>query len=441
MSLIPDIMSETFSTGGAHTMARSSSTRKNFDIIVIGGGMTGCATAYYLAKGGMDVALVEKRAICSGASGRNGGQVIQVEGRDELTTDLIEKKNSIGYHGKKMLDSLSDELELDIEFRKTGGLDLAYSDEDERVIKQVIDWQWEVGDRGVEYIGASEIQDLYPVFGDELRGGKIRRDDGNANPFKITYGFALAAQRLGVSLFTYTTVREIIYRKEKAVGVKTDGGDLFAGHGIVNASNAWSKFLFPEYPIVPCKILAFVTEQLPVIPLPPTETVVFDLEGDAGYGVEDDGAYLFFGGSQVDGNVIIGGPPVRFPESMDDHFNETVYYEDFMRFRTLFSRYWPHISGVSLIRGWGGALGFTPDALPLVGPTRYENLYMNAGFTNGMCWCPICGKLMAEYILDKGKTSLPIDMMNPERFSGEVFEWPERFNYTVLHNYIHERHG
>ena len=164
-------------------MTSASEARKNYDVIVIGGGMTGCATAYYLAKGGMDVALLEKRSICSGASGRNGGQVIQVEGRDELTKELIVQKNSIGYHGKKLLDTLNDELECDIEFKKTGGVDLAYSDEDERIIKQVIEWQRETGDKDVEYIDASEIMSLYPVFGEELRGGKIRRDDGNANPF------------------------------------------------------------------------------------------------------------------------------------------------------------------------------------------------------------------------------------------------------------------
>ena len=59
-------------------MSNISIKKKHFDAIVIGGGMTGCATAYYLAKGGMDVALIEKRSVCSGASGRNGGQLIQV---------------------------------------------------------------------------------------------------------------------------------------------------------------------------------------------------------------------------------------------------------------------------------------------------------------------------------------------------------------------------
>ena len=421
-------------------MSNISIKKKHFDAIVIGGGMTGCATAYYLAKGGMDVALIEKRSVCSGASGRNGGQVIQVEGRDELTRDIISKKNSIAFHGKKILDTLNDELGCDIEYRKTGGLDLAYSDHDENVIKEIIQLQHEVGDTDVEYIEAAEVMDICPIFGDGLRGAKYRKDDGNANPFKITYGFALAGIKLGVSLFTYTSVKAIKYENNKAVGVSTDRGELYAKHCIVNATNAWTKYIFPDYPIVPCKILAFATEQLPIIPLPPAETIIYDREGDAGYREDNNEAYLFYGGSQVDGNIIIGGPPVRLPETMDDHFNEDVYYDDFLRFRTIFGRYWTKVANVSLLRGWGGALGFTPDALPLVGPTRYENLYINAGFTNGMCWCPICGKLLSEYILEDGRTSVPIDFMDPERFSGEVFEWPEKYNYTVLHNYITEKH-
>jgi sarcosine oxidase subunit beta len=366
--------------------------------------------------------------------------VIQVEGRDELTKDVITKKNSIASHGKKLLDTLNDELGVDIEYRKTGGLDLAYSDEDERVITKVTKWQHEVGDTSVEYLGASGIRDICPVLGEGLRGGKYRADDGNANPFKITYGYMLGALRHGARVLTYTTVRSVIFEKGKAAGVSTDRGDFHARHGVVNATNAWTKYVFPDYPVVPCKILAFATEQYPQIPMPPTETVVIDREGDPGYGKENNQAYLFYGGSQKDGNIIIGGPPVLYPDDMDQHFNEDVSYDDVMRFRTLFARYWPGIKGVSILRGWGGALGFTPDALPLLGPTKHENLYMNAGYTNGMCWCPICGLLLAEHILQNGRTSVPIGFMDPERFSGETYEWPERFNYTVLHNYIAEKH-
>lgn len=406
--------------------------KKNFDVIIIGGGMTGCASAYFLTKGGMKVALIEMRSICSGSSGRNGGQVIQVEGRDELSPEMCKKKNSIAAPGKKLLSELNEELDFDIEYRKNGSLDMAYSEHDEKIIKQNIDWQRDAGEDKLVYLDPADLKEFCPVFGDEIRGAKLRKDDGNVNPFRITYAFAFAAQRLGASIFTYTTVKSLITGRDKVLGVRTDKGDFLAGYGVVNATNAWTKYLFPEYPVVPCKILAFVTEQLPTIPLPAIETVTND--------DFDRTPFLFYGGSQKDGNVIIGGPPVTLPESMDDHFNEDLMYDDISRFKRLYAKYWPKIKDVSLIRGWGGALGFTPDALPLVGRTRFENLYMNTGFTNGMAWCPICGQLIAEVILKNGKTSIPIDIMDPERFSGEVFDWPEKYNYTILHNYLATKH-
>jgi sarcosine oxidase, subunit beta len=405
--------------------------KKNYDVIIIGGGMTGCASAYFLAKGGMKVALVEMRSLCSGASGRNGGQVIQVEGRDELSPEMCIKKNSIAAPGKKLLGELSEELDFDVEYRKNGSLDLAYSEHDERVIKMVMEWQKSAGEDQLVYLGSSELKEFCPVFGKEARGAKLRKDDGNANPFRITYAFAYAAQRLGASIFTYTNVRSLIMDKNKVIGVSTDKGNIYAGNGVVNATNAWTKYLFPDYPVMPCKILAFVTEQLPTIPLPAAEAVIVD--------DFDKNPFLFYGGSQKDGNVVIGGPPVKMPDSMDEHFDEEIYYDDIIRFRRIYEQYWPKIKDVSLIRGWGGALGFTPDALPLVGKTHIENLFMNTGFTNGMAWCPICGKLIAEVILNNGYTSIPIDIMDPERFSGEIFEWPEKYNYTVLHNYLAEK--
>ena len=121
---------------------------------------------------------------------------------------------------------------------------------------------------------------------------------------------------------------------------------------------------------------------------------------------------------------------------MDDHLDEDVHSKDFQKYAEIFSECWPKIKNISLIRAWAGAVAFTPDSFPLVGPTRYDNLYINAGYTNGNSWCPMCGKLLAEYILNDGKTSVPIDILKPERFGGIKFDWPEKYNYTVLHNYI-----
>ena len=328
----------------------AESGKRHFDMIVVGGGMSGAATAYYLAKGRHERrADQRRRSICSGASGRNGGQVIQVEGRDELTRDVIAKKNSIASHGKKLLDTLNDELGVDIEYRKTGGLDLAYSDEDERVIKMVTKWQHEVGDTERRVPRRFRGQGHLPGARGGLRGGKYRADDGNANPFKITYGFALGALRLTALGSTPTrAVRSIMFEKGRAAGVSTDRGDFYARHGVVNATNAWTKLRLPRLPGRALQDTRLRDRAVPPDPRcrRPKRWSSTGKE-TRGTGKDNNQAYLFYGGSQKDGNIIIGGPPVHFPDDMDHHFNEDVTYDDFMRFRTLFARYWPGIEGVS----------------------------------------------------------------------------------------------
>ena len=102
-------------------------------------------------------------------------------------------------------------------------------------------------------------------------------------------------------------------------------------------------------------------------------------------------------------------------------------------------KFWVKAKSASLIRAWAGALPFTPDGMPLVGSTKYKNLYMNSGNVNGCVFCPITGKLIAEYILNNGKTSIPIDFLNPERFEGDKFEWPEKYDYNTLVDYLSKK--
>ena len=396
-----------------------------FDAIVIGGGYTGCSTAYYLTRGGMDVALVEMRSICSGASGRNGGQVIQLEGRDELTREKIIKRNEITTENKRLLEDLPEELNYDVEFLKIGSLDVAYSPKEAEIIKKVMEIQHDIGDMEVEFLSLEEMEEISPIFGENFYGAKLRRSDGSINPFKLAHGYAFAGLKKGLKIFAYNKVESLIIEKGKIKGVNTKNGTFYARHAVINATNAWSRYLIDDYPIMPCKILGFVTEQLPVIPVLSIEAYPM------GIGI--------YGSSQKDGSILIGGAPYTNPQSMDDHLSEQVFFEDFLQYGEIFSYSWPRIKDVSFIRSWAGAVGFTPDAYPLVGPTKYENFYINAGFTNGNSWCPICGRLLAEYILKEGNTSIDINFMNPERFEDVSFDWPKSYNYTVLHNYIADR--
>ncbi len=425
------------------------SDKRKFDIIVVGAGLAGCSAAYYLTKGGMQVALLEMREICSGASGRMGGQVLELEpatseaaagGKYTLSNEVIKKKNIMAKNGKKLLDSLSDELGVDIEYIKNGSVVIAYSKDEANEIKKGIEHQNEAEETDIIFLSPSQVKKLYPVFKDNY-GARYSETDGNANPFRIAYGFAYAAQKVGLKIFTHTPVRSLVFKKDKVTGVDTNKGKFYAKFGIVMATSAWNKNILPEYPILPWKHLGFVTEQLPILPVPATDIYYGIKNGrivESSSQEEGSTPFRVYGGSQRDGSIIIGGDPVGLLK-MQDHLTENVYLEDFFRYGAVFNKFWVNAKGASLIRLWAGSLPFTPDGMPLVGPTKYENLYMNSGNVNGNVFCPITGKTIAEYILNNGNTSIPIDFLNPERFEGDVFEWPEKYDYNTLADYLSKK--
>jgi sarcosine oxidase, subunit beta len=431
-------------------MIYNYSDKKQYDVIVVGAGLAGCSAAYHLTKGGMQVALLELREICSGASGRMGGQVLGLEpatseaaagGKYTLTNEIIKKKNIMAKSGKILLDSLSDELEVDVEYVKNGSVVLAYSQEEASELKKGIEHQNKAEETDTIFLNPSQLSKIYPVFGKNLYGARYSATDGNANPFRIAYGFAYSAQKIGLEIFTYTPVKSLIFHKSKVVGVKTDKEEFYAKFGVIIATSAWTKNILPEYPILPWKHLGFATEQLPILPVPATDIYYGVADGrivDSRSQKKGNMPFRVFGGSQKDGSIIIGGDPVGLLK-MDDHLTEDVHLEDFLRYGAVFNKFWAKVKNVSLIRAWAGALPFTPDGMPLVGPTRYENLYMNSGNVNGNVFCPITGKTIAEYILNEGKTSIPMDFLNPERFRGDIFEWPEKYDYNTLADYLSKK--
>ncbi|MBA7610003.1 4-methylaminobutanoate oxidase (formaldehyde-forming) [subsurface metagenome] len=426
------------------------SIKKEFDIIVVGAGLAGCSTAYYLTKGGMKVALLELREVCSGASGRMGGQVLELEpatseaaagGKYTLSDEVIRKKSRVALGGKALLSSLSEELGLDVEYVKNGSVVIAYSKEEADEIKKGVEHQNEVYKTDIVFLSPSRVRKLYPVFGNNIYGARYSKTDGNANPFRIAYGFAYGAQKIGLEIFTYTPVKSLIFKNDKVTGVKTNKGAFYARFGVVIALSSWTKNILPEYPILPWKHLGFVTEQLPILPVPATDIYYGIADGkivDSHSQKKGSMPFRVYSGSQKDGNIVIGGDPVRLLK-MEDHLTEDVHLEDFIRYGAVFNKFWVKAKSASLIRAWAGALPFTPDGMPLVGSTKYKNLYMNSGNVNGCVFCPITGKLIAEYILNNGKTSIPIDFLNPERFEGDKFEWPEKYDYNTLVDYLSKK--
>ena len=390
------------------------------EVIIIGGGLVGCSMAYYLSRAGIDVLLFEMRNIASGASGRNGGMVVQADGREIKT--IKSKRFIYTRENNRILENLEEELGYNFEYQQIGSLDIACSDLEWEQLKEVTAIQKNLGDNEIQLLDSNETRELCPALGPVVQGSRYRPSDGTLNSNKLTYAFARAAQSLGAKIITYTPVLNILIKENIVKGVSHIYGESYA-RWVVNAANAWASKLTPQIEIVPCKGSAVVTEPVPRFP-----ALVFEAYPDG---------TMIWGSQHEGGNILFGSAPEIGLETMADHYKEKVYFGDIEKTVNRFIALFPALAEINIIRTWAGTVAFCADVLPCLGEIPgVENLIINAGFPVGMSWCPIMGKLGAELIYRSGETTLPINMFSPSRFSNRTISWPKRYNYTVLQDFL-----
>lgn len=390
------------------------------DVIVVGAGLMGCATAFRLSQAGKKVTIVEMRTIASGASGRNGGMVMQLDGRDSDPAEM-RKRTTYTFENNNILDGLPQLLGEDFGHYKCGSLDIACTDEEADLLEHLVEIQHKDGDEEIEFLDRKALQKLSPVMSDRCLAARFRPSDGCLDPIQLTHAYAKAAMCNGAAFQQRTKVEEILMEGEAATGVRTEQCCLHAD-AVVVVTNAWVRQLLPELPIFPLRSLAVLTE-----PLPPVPAITFEAELDG---------QIVYGATQTpNGNILVGGPP-EAPATVQGQYQEQVSLPEIVTNTAVLTELFPVFEGVSVIRAWSGAMAIAPDGLPCIGrvPGK-QNLYVVAGFPNGMAFGSIVGKLAAELVVE-GEGSLPTDVFDPERFAGVQVDWPERYNYTVLAEFL-----
>lgn len=394
------------------------------DVVVIGGGAVGTSAAYHLSKRGKKVILCEMRNIASGATGRCGGMVVHCYGRD-LNIEKTDYRLKFTNANTQIMKEYQKNFEIDFEFRQVGCLDIAISDVEYEQLKMLAEVQQKLGDNEIELLDKkqtlAEMPNLNPAL---VFGSRLRRSDGNLNPFMLARSQALEAQKLGAKIRTQTKVESVILSDGAVQGVELKEGIIEASW-VVNAANGWASQLTDNIEIIPVRELAMVTERLPKLPPQPFEMLCF---GEFAYGATQ----------TASGNYNLGGPgPARPPKW--DYYDETIYADEVIRVMTYIGAVFPSLREVSIIRSWVGTMAFTPDGMPSIGPMPgIKGLFISAGYPDGMAWSAISGKLASEYICD-GKTSLPIELMDPGRFAGKnKVVWPQCYDLTVCHDYLTE---
>jgi sarcosine oxidase subunit beta len=370
--------------------------KEKADAVIIGGGVTGCGTAYNLAKKGMtDVVVLEKSFLCYGASGRCGGGI-----RQQFTTEANIK---LAMESVRLFEQLSEELDTDIEYDQGGYLIITYEDEVEQ-FKKNVELQNSLGLES-RFITPEEAREIVPHLNiDPIAGATFCQTDGHANPFKVVHGYAKKAEEMGVDIEKFTEVTGIEIDDGQITAVKTDKGSIKTDT-VVNAAGAFSQDIALmagiEIPNKPYRHEILVTEQVKHV----LDPMIISFKT---------GIYF----SQQECGAIIGG--IGDPEEPTS-YNIEGSLRFMKRMAKTMMELVPAFGHLNVLRQWAGLYDVTPDAQPNIGWTEGVNRFCQAnGYSgHGFMIAPKVTELVAELIVD-GKTSMPIDDLSLKRFEGEI---------------------
>jgi sarcosine oxidase subunit beta len=362
------------------------------DVLVIGGGIAGCATALQLARHGKKVALLERDQAGTRASGVNFGGVRQ-NGRDM-------RELPIAMRARTMWDELTSLIGFDGEFRATGNLRLASDEERAGELDQFFS---DASERGLALVrlDQAELKARFPWLSAKPIRGVLCPSDGHANPRLVGPAFAFAAQEAGATLVEHTDITEGWYANGQ-FQVRAADGRSFAAPVLVNCAGAWAG-----------KVSGWFDEAVTLVPEIPqvqvTEPLPYRIEPVLGFMGGD-----FYLRQTFRGNILFGSGQGR---ATPDILRSRPLPETMRRGAQIAIDFIPGLAHVPIIRSWTGVDGDTSDGVCVVGASEtHPGLFHAFGFNgHGFLLGPAVGAVLTELILD-GTTATEIGELGIGRF-------------------------
>lgn len=369
------------------------------DVIVVGGGIMGAATAFFLRRRGVSVALIERGLIGQQASGVNFGNVRR-QGRFLPQLPLANRSREIW-------GRLNELLGEDAEFLPSGHVRVTYNEE---MTGQIEEYAREARryDLNLEIISGNALRDRFPFLGPEVRAGSYSPTDGHANPRLAAPAFGRAAKRAGAHVFEKTEIA-IVEKDGDGFRVESVDGRVFRSAQLMISAGAWGARLSRQF-----------GEDVPLVAHGPqmavTEPVPYAIEPVIGVSttILKEVVYL----RQVKrGNIVFGGGG-RGPADID-RIRASVKPENTLSQLGQIARLVPALNRLNVIRVWSGVESYLPDDIPIMGPSaKVSGLHYAFGFCgHGFQLGPGVGDVMAELIAT-GWTSTPIEPFAIARFAG-----------------------
>ena len=343
---------------------RDPEPKPNYDIIIIGGGGHGLATAYYLAKvhGLRNIAVLEKGWIGGGNTGRNT-TIVRSNYRLAPLHNLFE-------FGLKMWEHLSDELNYNVMFSPRGATFLGHSDADMTMLAQRGD-AMRCDGIDAELLTRDQVAKMEPLIDMSrsarfpVEGGLIQRRGGTARHDAVAWGYARGADSFGVDIILKCEVTGFVRDGDAVVGVETTRGRIAAGRvGICVAGNSGhvAGLAGLKLPVESQTLQAMVTEGVK----PMINGVIMS---------QSLHCYI----SQSDkGGIVFGGDPDNWP-SYAQRGNPVVMEQAIAQGLALV----PALSRLRMVRTWSGVTDMSFDGAPIIGETPVKNLYLNGGWCYG----------------------------------------------------------
>ncbi|SLN43467.1 Sarcosine oxidase subunit beta [Oceanibacterium hippocampi] len=383
---------------------RSPDPKPRYDVIIVGGGGHGLATAYYLAKehGVRNIAVLEKGWLGGGNTGRNT-TIIRSNYLQDASASLYE-------HSLKLWEGLSQELNFNVMFSQRGVMNLAHNEHDLRELSRRTRANWLNGIDS-ELLDTTGVKRFCPIINvsPESRypvlGATVQRRGGTARHDAVAWGYARGADAMGVDIIQQCEVTGMRIEKGRITGVETTRGAIaagkvavvVAGHASVLAAMAGLRLPIESHPLQ-----ALVSE--PIKPI--LDTVVMSSS-----------VHVYV--SQSDKGELVMGAGIDGYTSYAQRGSLPIIEEIMASTMELF----PMFSRLKMMRKWGGIVDTSPDASPIISKMPVEGLYFNCGWgTGGFKATPGSGHVFAHTIARDRPH--PLNQRHTfERFqSGELIE-------------------
>jgi len=358
---------------------------KAYDVIIIGGGIIGTATGYYLSENGLKVLLLEKDYLTAGSTGRCITGI-----RQQFSTPATIQT---AMESVRLFKSMKEELGMDVEWTDSGYLFLAHDQAKADIFRKTIATQQKFG-LDVNFISADQCKEIVPYLDtDGLIGGAYCPSDGQANPFLVVEAYSKGIKRNGGKILIGSEVVKINIKKNHVQSVTTVKQETFSAPIMLNAAGPWAREVGQladiSLEVKPERHEALITEGVKYMGFP----MLVDYRAEGGYFVQ-----------RLTGQFI----GCFTPEVQVIGKNTDSTLDFLVEMSRRMCRLVPALENVAVLRQWAGSYSMTPDGSPIVDETDIEGFYCSVGMSgHGFMLGPALGKYMAQFITEK---TWPFDM-------------------------------